>query len=288
VNSFLILGHKGFIGSHLTAALNRSFSESNVAGLSPSDIDLTQPESVSQLSRQFSPHTTLIICSAIKRQLGDSLDAFKKNVSMVEHICRALQIQPIERVVFMSSAAVYGEDIHNEQISETSPIHLRTYYGMAKYISECLLKKTIDEIGRGALVMLRPPLVYGPGDVTRSYGPSQFLWSAKLREPLTFWGDGEEYREFLFVDDLVQIICKLISLNATGIFNVTSGTSYTFKEVLKMVEEETGVRIQINSRERTKDKVDNKFVNKKISSVLDSFSFTPVRKGVRYTWEREF
>ena len=64
----------------------------------------------------------------------------------------------------MSSAAVYGEDIDNLNITEETPINIRSYYGNSKYASERLFCQVLSCSSSLPLAILRPPLVYGKGD----------------------------------------------------------------------------------------------------------------------------
>ncbi len=99
---------------------------------------------------------------AIKRQFSDNLDAFVQNVKMVVNLCRLPQDHPVARL--FCSAAVYGEDIENTNIREESAICPTSYYGIEKYTSECLLRKAFEGRDQRWLFIMRPPLVYSPGD----------------------------------------------------------------------------------------------------------------------------
>ncbi len=88
--------------------------------------------------------------------------------------------------------------------------------------------------------MLRPALVYGPHEPAYYYGPSGFLRNALTNAPITLWGDGQELREFLFVDDVVALTTRLTFGDATGVLNVASGTSYTYAQALAEIAQLTG------------------------------------------------
>ncbi len=135
----LILGHTGFIGKNLIEYLERKLPEVEIVGKSSYDIDLTSDKCTTRLENCFLSNTILVILSGIKRQFGDSIDNFEKNLKMTENVCRALSNKKIGRVIYFSSVAVYGEDIHNVVITEKTHIIPRTYYALAKYASEQLL-----------------------------------------------------------------------------------------------------------------------------------------------------
>src|SRR5256885_1807933 len=79
-----------------------------------------------------------------------------------------------------------------------------------------------------SLLILRPALVYGPEEPGYYYGPSGFLQKARAGAPITLWGDGSELREFLFIDDVVDVTTRLLCGGACGVLNVVSGASYTY------------------------------------------------------------
>lgn len=279
----IILGHSGFIGSHLERTLAKSASR-QVIGRSLPDVDLTSSDDASRLIPFLSPDCTLVLAAAVKRQFGDTLDAFRQNTAIVENVCRLLESHPVGRVIYMSSTAVYGEETHNTCISEQTPVNPTSYYGINKYTSERLLKKACS--GRATLVCLRPPLVYGPDDPGRTYGPSGFCASAMEGKPITLWGDGEELREFIYIEDLCRVIEHLIGSDFDGELNVVSGTRYCFADAIRILTERI-FGLEVCSRPRSKQKADNAFDATRIKSLLPAgFSFTPLDAGISKILER--
>ena len=282
-NKIIILGHSGFIGSHLERTLVTS-ARRNVIGRSLPDIDLTDVEQASRLIPFMEPDSTLVLAAAVKRQFGDTLEAFRLNTAIVENICRLLEKHPVRRVIYMSSTAVYGEETENTDISELTPVNPTSYYGINKYTSERLLKKVCG--GRTSLVCLRPPLVYGPGDLGRTYGPSGFSAAAMEGTPITLWGDGTELREFIYIDDLCRVIEHLIGCDFDGELNVVSGTRYCFADAIRILKEKVPM-LEVNSRPRSKQKADNAFDASRIKSLLpDDFVFTRLEAGLAKIMER--
>jgi len=276
IERVVILGHTGFIGKHLENFFKKKYPE--VIGKSLPDFDLTKD--FDSLKDIFDTKTAVIMCSAIKKDHGDNIDNFSINVNMVVNVCKILETNPVKNFVYFSSAAVYGEDIHNLQISEKTAINPTSYYGMAKYVSERLLW----EVSKNNLIIMRPPVIYGPGDKP-CYGPSGFVNAALNNETVTLWGDGTEKREFIFIEDIVQLIDKLIINNYNGELNLASGKSSTFKEIIDIVSSLTNSNIEVNSRERTKDKVDNVFDNSELLKIFPGFTFTPLMDGIKKTIE---
>ena len=268
-------------------ALGESFADTRVVGKSLPVLDLTKKEDTQELFGFLGPQTAVIMCAAIKRQFGETLEAFEHNMDMTVNLCRLFSEKPVKRFIFFSSSAVYGEDIHNTNITEKTPVFPTSYYGMAKYSAECLYRKTIGRKNKGSLAIVRPPLIYGPADMGNTYGPAGFIKAALDRKPITLWGDGMELREFIFVEDIVRVVCGLLSNDFEGVVNVASGKSHTFKDLLKIISGLMEAELLVTSTARTKDKVDNVFDNAQFMRLMPAFRFTPLEEGVRKTFERE-
>ena len=276
----MILGHSGFIGSHLIKRLLRTKCW-DVKGQSLPNIDLSKMDDVFKLAQHFLPDTTLVLAAAVKRQFGDTLQTYRKNMAIIENICHVLKTNPVRKVVFISSAAVYGEETENMSINELTPVNPTSYYGISKYASECLLRKACSENQHMSLACLRPPLVYGESDQGRTYGPAGFCASALAEEAITLWGDGAELREFLYIDDLCRVIEHVSGGDFEGELNVVSGVSYSFLDVITTLKTMT-LEVEVNSRPRSKQKVNNVFDPQKIRSLLPSnFRFTSLEEGLR-------
>jgi len=280
----IILGHTGFIGSRLFDYFEKNTKDIKIIGKSLPELDLTRYEDILSLRNFFDMNAVVIMCSALKKEHGDNIDNFLKNLSMVTNLCKLIEINPVIKLVYFSSAAVYGEEIHNLSISENTAINPTSYYGLAKYCSEVLLEKSISSSNGSKLVIIRPPVIYGPGDHP-SYGPSGFVKAATAKDKIILWGDGTEKREFIFIDDIVDIVNSLIFSDCEGVLNIASGNSFSFVEILKIIELLLNHKTKVESMERTKRKVDHGFDKSKLMKLFPDFSFTSVEQGLKKTIE---
>lgn len=281
ISQVVILGHSGFIGSHIETTLQGKGLK--VIGKSLPEVDMSDVKEMSKIEMYFTPETTLILAAAVKRQFGDTMEAFKMNMAIVENVCTLLIEKPVKRVIFFSSTAVYGEETHNTNISEETPVNPTSYYGIAKYTGERLLEKAIKMHAVSSLICLRPPLAYGPGDKGKTYGPAGFASAAKEASTITLWGDGTELREFLFVDDLCRIVAHLIDSEFADVLNVVSGTSICFADVIDLLQV-SFPGLKVVTRERSKQKADNAFAPAKLRSLLGpDFQFTSLSDGLQAT-----
>ena len=283
----IVLGNSGFIGKHLESYLVNQFSGMQVIGYSTKDIDLTNEKDTQKLTKDFDLNTAVVMCSMVKKEFGDNLNSYVKNLTMAINLNRVLDIAPVKRFVYLSSTAVYGEDIENTNITEQTCVQPTSYYGMAKYASENLFQKTFSIKNKGEVLILRPPLVYGAEDRSQAYGPAGFIKKALANEKIILWGDGMESREFIYIDDLIDIIGSMIFGGYTGVINVVSGMKYNFKDVLNIIETKLKKTLPIETRERTKDKANHCFNNNLIKKLLPDITFTSLDQGISNTMKLE-
>jgi UDP-glucose 4-epimerase len=288
IKKVLVLGHDGFIGRWVTERLRGDGGAREVIGRSYPGTDLTDRAQSAEIAGLSGPETAVVWLAAIKKQLGDTVDVFSQNMAIAANVCSALMEAPPARLVYFSSSAVYGEDVHNTCIDESTPVTPRTYYGIAKYATERLILKSLAGTPT-EVVILRPPVIYGPGDMGDAYGPSGFVGAAVRGEPVTLWGDGSELREFLFVADAAEAVRRLtLGESEVGgpvtVLNLVQGRSWSFRDVLAQVERVAG-RLEVDERPRSKEKVDNCFRATALRAALPGLQFTELGEGVARTFE---
>ena len=279
----VIVGDTGFIGKNIYQNLINN-SKYEIVGISTNQVNLLDNNSSHILSEIIPSNSVVIMCVGIKKQLGDNLEIFRDNLSIIKNFSEAMIKSKPAKILFISSTSVYGEDVvYDHSISEETPVQPRTYYGIAKYTAERILKKVCRD-NQLHLMILRPPLVYGKDDLSMGYGPTRFTYKYVNGEKIILWGNGSEYREFIYIDDVGKIICRLINNNFSGTLNLVSGKSYTYEDVLNKLKKITNSHINIESRKRSKDKVDHHYSNKLIQTILGGFRFTILEEGLNKTY----
>ena len=84
------------------------------------------------------------------------------------------------------------------------------------------------------LCILRPTLIYGVGDSHQGYGPNRFINLARKNKDIFLFGKGEEKRDHIYIDDLINILFECIKTNKFGIFNLASGIVSSFNKIAKI------------------------------------------------------
>ena len=280
VSKILIIGHSGFMGKALYSALKKSESDVEIVGVSTSEIDLTEQTEFRKMEKIINKGTIVIICSFIKKQVGDNLENLYKNMTMTKNICDCLKSnENVVKAIFISSAALYGEDIENTNINESSPIVTNTYYALAKYCAEKIYGLCLKDTN-SKLLILRPPTVYGPEDSAGGYTPSGFYKKLYNNEKITLWGDGTELRSFLFIEDFVNILKSFLYQDYEGIVNIAPEDNHSFLEVLNELKVILDKNVIFYEKKRTKNKVDHKFDNSLLRSVIGDYQFISLKEGL--------
>ena len=275
---YLILGSSGFIGSAIMTELLRRNAE--VICPDRNEIDLSNDKAYEKISCLIDNETHVIFCAGIKRQVSDNFNTFLKNEKITSNLCRAISERPPCHLLYLSSAAVYGEEGALEDvIDENSRLIPSSYYSISKINAEYILSKVGLDLSIPTC-FARPPLVYGAGDLSLGYGPTGFCQKAVRGERIVLWGDGEELREFIWIEDLARICVGLSQRKICGGINTVSGKSYSFVQVLDILREISEKPIFVEFKLRTKQKTDVRFSSDQLQSSIGPFFFTPLREGV--------
>jgi ADP-L-glycero-D-manno-heptose 6-epimerase len=146
-------------------------------------------------------------------------------------------------LVYASSAAVYGNSPPPNRVGVGEiPENV---YGYSKYLMDEMTRAYLKKNPEPAqpIVGLRYFNVYGPGEYYKGKMASMILQLAlKMRKNITprLFKFGDQRRDFVFVDDIVQANLKAASAGVSGIFNAGSGVSRTFNEIVSILNEALG------------------------------------------------
>jgi len=277
--NFVIIGGSGYIGRELSHFIKLNNPDKDLVSLGSKDLDLTDEDSGEFLDKILNEKTILFICAGIKKQLGDSKNIFKTNISMVQNILRSNKVLNCRKTVFLSSAEVYGENIDDLNISESTICSPSSYYGLAKKHSEELLQITYQKASKSNLVLARMPLVYGPRETQNIYGPSGFLQNAINNQIQTLWGDGSEKRNFLFIEDLINILYHIGLSNFNGVINVANSESNTFRDIINELNSQK-IKILLDEKPRSKLKVDQGYDISLLHSIYPNHKSYSLKDGI--------
>jgi UDP-glucose 4-epimerase len=243
-------------------------------------LDLTRPEALGGLDGVLGPATALVFASALTPDRGQTPDTFLANVAMATNLAKALAGRALGLCVNVGSDAVYGFDVN--PVTEGTPVSPGGYYALAKYSAE----RVIECAARAAgipLLALRVTGIYGPGDPHGSYGPNAFARSLARDRSLRIFGDGEEERDHVHVVDVAAIVAGLIRARATGVFNVATGESRSFADVVKAIRRLVPYDVAVTHAPRAGAITHRRFDVARLAAALPGLAFTPFDDGLRAT-----
>jgi UDP-glucose 4-epimerase len=214
--------------------------------------------------------------------IGDVLWSLPAFLTALE----ALRRRPGVGLTFFSSGgAVYG-DPHVLPVSETHPVAPRTSYAVMKVAAEHYLALYRTRHGIPGLA-LRCGNVFGAGQpADRSQGlVAAALARVRAGQPVPVYGDGRIVRDYVHVDDVVAVVLALARRpDMPAVLNVGSGRGTSVTELLTLIEEVTGLAVQVERHPVRPDDIQRVVLD--ISLLQSTMAFEPrsLRDGLARTW----
>ena len=224
----VVLGSSGFLGRGLARASARQ-PASRPSGSARARSIWRTPRRGARLAERLRPRDVVVFLSALTPDKGRDSGTLMRNLAMCRAVCEATRAVEIAQLVYASSDAVYS--FATTLISEATPPVPIDLYGVMHRARELMLASE----AKAPVAVLRLTAIYGAGDTHNSYGPNRFMRQALKEGRIALFGNGEETRDHLHVDDAVDLILKVISHGSTGLLNFASGSSETFRSVAEMV-----------------------------------------------------
>ena len=222
----VIIGAQGFVGSAAKARLEKSDIE--VLALTRNEIDLLNAEAKHQLVSLLRPTDSLLIAAAVApcKTVAMLMDNFR----MMQTICNALEQQPVSHIIYISSDAVYADS--ERPLTESANTAPNSLHGMMHITREMMLRSVVTTT---PVCLLRPSLLYGVTDPHNGYGPNRFRRLAAQGKPMVLFGQGEEQRDHVFIDDVAELIYLSLRHKSQGVLNIATGQVVSFYQIAQTI-----------------------------------------------------
>lgn len=187
--------------------------------------------------------------AGVRASWGESFKVYcDNNVLATQRLLEAAKGKPgLKKIVCASSSSVYG-DAETFPTTESVRPHPLSPYGVTKLAAEHLAVLYAHNFDVPT-VSLRYFTVYGPRQ-RPDMAFNRFIRAALSRKPLTLYGDGEQCRDFTFIDDVVAANLLAAQHGSPGdVFNIGGGDQATINQVVSMISQCTGP-IQVNRLEK--------------------------------------
>jgi nucleoside-diphosphate-sugar epimerase len=217
----VIVGASGFVGAAAKERLERRGVA--VVGLGRAEVNLQQAGAADRLAGWLRPDDVVVAAAA--RAPCRNLDMLIENMAMVRALLEGLSAVPLSHVINISSDAVYGDE--PVPLTEESPAAPTSMHGAMHLARERAFQ---DEV-KTSLAILRPTLIYGVRDPHNGYGPNRFRRLAAQGQPIVLFGEGEELRDHVHIDDVAEVIVRTVLHRSVGTLNVASGRVHSFRAI---------------------------------------------------------
>lgn len=293
----LVFGGSGFIGSSLVSKIKKFknfkvFSTSYTKKKDNLSIDLAYKTTLKKLPKKIN---TIVHLAGNPKTFLKSKKGKKQyllNTSITKNLANYANISMCKKFIFISSVYVYSGNntgIFREDLN-TKP---KDYLGKSKKKSEEILKKIFKKNKHISCIILRLFTVYGPNQ--RS---DQFLSVVKKKINSTSkvikLRDGRAFRDYIFIDDVINLIIKIIKKNEDNkydIFNVASGTSYSVRQLVNIflkVAKKNKKIVFTNEKNSFLKNDNNHFAN--IQKIKKKYGWKPkinISRGLKLIYEKK-
>ena len=252
----LVTGGAGFIGSNIAKHLlelghapvvlddlSSGYRQNLIPGVRFVETDVRDGDAVAHAAKGCQVILHLAASVGNKRSLDHPLVDAAINILGTLNALESARLNGIDRVVFSSSAGIFGE-LKTLPIAENHPQDPDSPYGVSKLAAEkmCLVYNKVYGMHN---VCLRYFNVFGPHQRYDAYGNVIPIFAQRVlkHEALTIYGDGEQTRDFVNVRDVVDAnIQAALTSGVQGVFNIGSGTRITINELVRLIQEVAGIQ----------------------------------------------
>ena len=260
---WLVTGGAGFIGSHLVEALVArghpvrvldNFSTGrweNLAAVRDRievvEGDIRDPRAVRQAMDGVEVVAHLAAIVSVERSLQDPQETTEVNTGGTLHLLEAARRAGVQRFLFASSAAIYGD--HSQlPLQEELPPHPLSPYAASKVAGEALCQSYRAAYGLSTVV-LRFFNIYGPRQDPQSpYSGVISIFVGRMRQglPPVIYGDGQQTRDFVYVEDVVAALIRAGEQDGAdgAVLNVARGEETSVLQLVALLNQALGTRLE--------------------------------------------
>jgi len=303
----LVTGAAGFIGSHLCLRLlkeghavkavdcftdyyAREIKQANLTELQGRDGFSFIPQDLTEmdLSALMQGIDAVFHCAAqagVRASWGANFDVYtRNNIEATQRLLEAAKQHPVQKFIYASSSSVYGA-CPELPMRETSPTRPFSPYGVSKLAAEHLCLLYFSNYGVPA-VSLRFFTVYGPGQ-RPDMAFHKFFRAIAAGDPITVFGNGQQTRDFTFIDDIVEAnVSALVRARPGEIYNVGGGHRRILKDLFPLLEDITHRRVQVKWENPQKGDVPHTAAAiDKAAQDLEYAPRTPLDTGLEMEWQ---
>jgi UDP-glucose 4-epimerase len=295
--NILILGGNGFIGKNIIEnclhedfriiLLNRTQDFLDVQFIADYNVQIVEGElnDLETILHTINKYQVNVVIHLVSTLIpGSTVDDFQDELinvvfpsfRLLDHLSKT----NIKFIFFSSGGTVYGKsDFKLREDHKLEPIN---YYGFSKLIIEDYIK-FLSRINQLKYVILRPSNVYGKHQSFNSMQGFIAVAIGKIKcgKPVEIWGDGKIIRDYIYVQDVAQIILKIINSDLSNtILNIGSGSGTSLLEIIDLLQKYFDDKIELIFKERRQVDLEKMVLDiEKLKSQID-FIPTNIENGI--------
>jgi nucleoside-diphosphate-sugar epimerase len=270
----VVIGASGFVGAALAKRLRDCGAQ--LLALGRPDVDLLAPDATARLCALLRPADAVVAVAAKAPCRNAALLA--ENAVIIRNLVEALKSVRVAHVVNISSDAVYADE--PVPLRETSPVAPTSLHGAMHLAREIAFASEVPS----PLAIMRPSLLYGAADPHDGYGPNRFRRLANLGKDITLFGEGEERRDHVLIDDVAEVIIQVLARRSVGVLNIATGETHSFRKVAEIAVATAGREVAIKGSPRAGPMPHNGYRPFDIANLhkaFPEFAFTRLEEGMR-------
>ena len=260
-----VTGASGFVGRAVMVRLG-SMPEVEAVSITRVNCDY----SVDSLRPLLKGAGAVIHLAGVKGGTGSIRD-FHVNEDITENLLIAMGEEKVGKIVFASSRLVYS-DSETIPWEESQPLDPPNMYGISKAACESLCKLYSKKYGF-TYAIVRVAQVLGFGEGVRNM-MNVFLENGLKHEQLTVMGKSLAKRQYIYVEDLAEVLCRLaVGQEASGIYNAGMTEAYTNLEIAEQINAAFGNPMPIAYDDSFPETITSSVMD--VSRMIDKTGFTP-------------
>ena len=236
----VVVGAAGFVGNAIAARMEHDGV--SVLRIVRQQVDLSATGAGPRLAAMLKAGDS-VIAAAAKAPCKDA-DMLVDNMVMARALAQACSSVDLAHVINISSDAVYADS--PGPLDENSCASPGSLHGVMHLAREVILANTV----KAPLANLRPSLLYGAGDPHNGYGPNRFRRMAEKGEEIVLFGEGEERRDHVYIDDVAELAARVLYRRSRGTLNIVTGWVHSFRDIAGKVVASSGKNAAIRSTTR--------------------------------------